>query len=193
MWGAYNGQYYWNVDWHYAAQTLGDTLLSINPRLLIIIEGVQLYYDPDLKRIYGGLWGSNLIGVQYDPIALSRPGQLVYSAHEYGPQMYMASWFNAQTSYQSLAARWDQHWGYLLTAPASMRAPVFIGEVGTCNNYYACIASKRPWRQGFWWASFVRYLLAHPQVSWAYWSLNPIGPFYAGQDNFYSLVTRDWK
>jgi endoglucanase len=193
LWGAYHGQYYFDRDWHYAAQTLGDTLLSINPNLLIVVEGVQLYLDPDRNTLTGGLWGSNLTGVQYDPIALSQPSQLVYSAHEYGPQMFWAQWFNKNTTYQSLAARWDQHWGYLLTAPMSMRAPIFIGEVGTCNNYWACIDSPHPWRQGFWWQSFVRYMTAHPQVGWGYWSLNPDGPFYPGQDNFYSLVTHDWR
>ncbi len=193
LWGAYKGTYYHARDWHYAAQTLGNTLLKINPNLLIVVEGVQLYLDPMRNLLFGGLWGSDLIGVQYDPIVLDRPSQLVYSAHEYGPHMYPARWFNRHTSYESLSRRWWHHWGYLLTAPRFMRAPVLIGEVGTCNNYYACIASHRPWRQGFWWQSFVRYLRQHPQVSWAYWSLNPVGPFYSGQDNFYSLFTRDWR
>lgn len=193
MWGAYNGKYYHDRDWRWAAETMGNMLLKINPRLLIIVEGVQLYLDPDRHVLLGGLWGSDLTGVQYDPVVLSHPGQLVYSAHEYGPHMYLARWFNANTTYDSLARRWEDHWAYLLHAPAFMRAPIFIGEVGTCNNYYACIGGTRPWKQGFWWHSFVRYLLAHPEVGWGYWSLNPIGPFYAGQDNFYALVTHDWQ
>ncbi|GAC1326768.1 MAG: hypothetical protein NVSMB22_17910 [Chloroflexota bacterium] len=193
LWGAYKGTYYHDRDWHWAAQTMGNMLLKLNPNLLIVVEGVQLYLDPDRNTIFGGLWGSDLIGVQYDPVVLSRPSQLVYSAHEYGPHMYAARWFNAQTTYDSLGRRWWHHWGYLLDAPKFMRAPIFIGEVGTCNNYYACIAGRVPWKQGFWWQSFVRYLREHPKVSWGYWCLNPIGPFYPGQDNFYALLTHDWQ
>jgi len=193
LWGAFHDQYYHDRDWHYAAQTMGNALLKVNPHLLIVVEGVQMYYDPDRNRLFGGLWGSNLIGVQYDPIQLNRPGQLVYSAHEYGPHMYVASWFNRLTSYESLARRWDHHWGYLLRAPMSMRAPVFLGEFGTCNNYWSCIDNHQVWKQGFWFKSFVRYLHAHPEVGWGYWALNPDGPFYQGQDDFYSLMTHDWR
>src|SRR5205823_5571310 len=48
------------------------------------------------------------------------------------------------------------------------------------------------WKQGFWFKSFVRYLHDHPQVGWAYWSLNSNGPFQPTDPNFYSLVSSDW-
>jgi endoglucanase len=192
LWGAYQGTYYHDHDWHYAAQTLGNDLLQIDPHVLIIVEGVQIYLDPDKNALTGALWGSNLIGVQYDPIVLSRPGQLVYSVHEYGPHMWQADWFNPKTTYASLAARWDQLWGYLLSAPATMRAPIFVGEFGTCHDLYSCVASRQPWKQGFWFQSFVRYLHAHPAVGWAYWALNPNGPFHPQDVNYYSLISTEW-
>lgn len=194
LWGAYNGTYYHDRDWHYAAETMGNELLGINPHLLIIVEGVQIYYDPFRGKLTGGLWGSNLVGVQYDPIVLSHRSQLVYSAHEYGPKMYRAKWFNPRTTYARLARRWRNHWGYLFTAPKFMQAPIFIGEFGTCNYGNFCVDDPaKPAGQGFWFHSFSRYLLSHPQVSWAYWSLNPVGPFYAGENNSYSLVEHDWR
>ena len=194
LWGAFNGTYYHDRDWHYAAETMGNMLLKVDPRLLIVVEGVQLYLDPDRNALYGGLWGSSLIGVQYDQVELSRPSQLVYSVHEYGPKMYRGSWFNASTTYDSLARRWWHHWGYLITAPKFMQAPIFVGEVGTCDDWHSCISDpNKPWSQGFWFAGFVRYMKEHPQVGWAYWALNPEGPFYPGEDNFYSLMTPDWK
>jgi endoglucanase len=193
LWGAFQGAYYRDRDWRYAAQTLGNQLLDINPHLLIIVEGVQMYLDPMKGVMTGGLWGSNLIGVQYDPVVLSHPSQLVYSVHEYGPHMWQGDWFNPKTTYSSLASRWTNLWGYLLNARKILRAPIFVGEFGTCHEYYACIASNQGWKQGFWFESFVKYLAAHPQVGWAYWALNPTGPFRTQDDDFYSLVTRDWS
>lgn len=193
LWGAFQGTYYHDRDWHYAAQTVGNALLKVNPSLLVVVEGVQMYLDPDRNQLFGGLWGSNLMGVQYDQVVLSRPSQLVYSVHEYGPKMYTASWFNPRTSYGSLSRRWQRHWGYLLAAPKLMKAPILVGEFGTCDDFYSCIASHKPASQGFWFSAFVRYMKQHPQVGWAYWALNPDGPFYAHEDNFYSLVTSDWR
>lgn len=193
LWGAFQGTYHRERDWRYAAQTLGDQLLAVNPHLLIIVEGVQMYLDPFKGVMTGGLWGSNLIGVQYDPIVLSHPGQLMYSVHEYGPHMWQGDWFNPKTTYNSLVTRWTKLWGYLLNARKVLRAPIFVGEFGTCHEYYACIASSQGWKQGFWFQSFVKFLAAHPQVGWAYWALNPTGPFRTQDDDFYSLVTRDWR
>ncbi|HEX8918582.1 MAG TPA: cellulase family glycosylhydrolase, partial [Chloroflexota bacterium] len=193
LWGAFNNVYYHDRDWHYAAQTLGNELLKINPNLLIVVEGVQMYYDPFMKSLTGALWGSNLIGVQYDPIVLDRPSQLVYSVHEYGPKMWPGDWFNAGTSYQQLSDRWTNLWGYLLTAPKFMQAPILVGEFGTCDDWYVCVHDPtHPARQGFWFQSFVRYMQSHPQVGWAYWALNPDGPFQPDQRDYYSLMTYDW-
>jgi endoglucanase len=193
LWGAYNGKHYYDRDWQYTAQGMGNTLLAIDPHLLIIVEGVQMYLQPDSKVLTGGLWGSNLAGVKYDPIVLSRPGQLVYSVHEYGPNMWQGDWFTPHTTYASLAARWNALWGYLLTASKHLRAPVFVGEFGTCHQYWACVSSNQGWKQGFWFKSFVRYLHAHPQVGWAYWSLNPDGPYLKQQVNYYSVVSMNWQ
>jgi hypothetical protein len=33
-------------------------------------------------------WGSNLTGASKHPIVLGKPEKLVYSAHEYGPEVY---------------------------------------------------------------------------------------------------------
>jgi len=192
LWGAYHGTYYHDRDWHYAAQTLGNSLLSIQPDLLIIVEGVQMYMDSLTNKLTGALWGSNLIGVQYDPIQLTRQSQLVYSVHEYGPHMWQADWFNPKTTYASLETRWTNLWGYLLNANRYLQAPIFVGEFGTCHDYNACITDTAGWKQGFWFKSFIRYLHDHPQVGWAYWSLNSSGPFHPQDPNFYSLVSSDW-
>ena len=194
LWGSFHGVYYHDRDWRWAAETLGNRLLQVNPNLLIIVEGIQMYYDPFRNVLTGALWGSNLIGVQYDTVVLSRPSQLVYSVHEYGPKMWLGDWFNQNTTYDSLAKRWDMLWGYLFNAPRFMQAPIFVGEFGTCNDFPSCVRNKRsPASQGFWFSSFIRYMKSHPQTSWAYWALNPEGPFRPYEDDFYSLMYYDWR
>jgi endoglucanase len=193
LWGAFHGVYYHDRDWRYAAETLGNALLTVNPKLLIIIEGVQMYLDPYKNVLTGGLWGGDLVGVQYDPVQLTHQSQLVYSVHEYGPHMWQGNWFNPHTTYAKLSRRWDKLWGYLLTAQRQLQAPIFVGEFGTCHNLWACVSNNLGWKQGFWFKSFVRYLRAHPQVGWAYWALNPDGPFHPDQIDYYSLATLDWK
>lgn len=193
MWGPYRGRSYPGRDWRSAAERMGNNLLRINPHLLVIVEGVQLFADTSIGKVTGGLWGSNLGGVRQAPIRLIHPGQLVYSVHEYGPQMWQGNWFKPTTTYASLSRRWTKLWGYLLSASRSLQAPIFVGEFGTCHNYHACISDSKGWKEGFWFASFVRYLHAHPRVGWAYWSLNPQGPFHRQDVNFYSLMSRDWR
>lgn len=192
LWGSYHGVYYHDRDWRWTAETLGNRLLQINPNLLIIVEGIQWYYDPFRNELTGALWGSNLVGVQYDTVVLSRPSQLVYSVHEYGPNMWRGGWFNPNTTYQSLSQRWDQLWGYLFNAPRFMQAPIFVGEFGTCDDLPSCINDSNPTSQGFWFSSFIKYMKAHPQAGWAYWALNPEGPFVPYEDDFYSLMYFDW-
>jgi endoglucanase len=193
LWGAFHGTYYHDRDWRYAAETLGNALVSVNPKLLIIVEGVQMYLDPYKNVLTGGLWGGDLVGVQYDPVELSHQSQLVYSVHEYGPHMWQGNWFNPHTTYASLSKRWDKLWGYLLTASHQLQAPIFVGEFGTCHEFWACVSNNLGWKQGFWFKSFVQYLHAHPQVGWAYWALNPDGPFHPHDVDFYSVTSLDWK
>ncbi len=75
-------------DWHLAAERAGNAVLALNPQLLIFVEGTDCYNgDCDW-------WGGNLEGVQNSPVVLSVPGQVVYSAHDYGPNLYVQNWFN---------------------------------------------------------------------------------------------------
>jgi hypothetical protein len=107
--------------------------------------------------------------------------------------MWRGQWFNRWTSVASLQRRWSRNWGYLLSAPMSMRAPVFVGEFGTCSNFWSCFHGTDPYKQGLWFTAFVEYMHAHPEVGWAYWSLNPLGPFWKNEPNYYSLLYPDWK
>ncbi len=163
---AYSGGACWDCggsnDWHLAAERAGNAVLAVNPRLLIFVEGVDAYNNDYYW------WGGNLEGVSKSPVNLSVPGQIVYSAHDYGPTEYGQSWFNASTTASSLNSVWTTHWGYI--AQNGM-APVWLGEFGTTNDA-AAAGSSTPGSEGQWFQSLVGYLAANPNLSWTYWALD---------------------
>jgi endoglucanase len=146
------------------------------------------------------------MGVAAAPVVLQFPdgtsarSQLVYAPHDYGPDDcgQGCPWFNATTSYDSLAALWEQNWGYIVDDPTKpYAAPVFIGEFGTCNDQQNCVSDTTPGSQGQWFTSLVSYI-ASKHVSWAYWSANgtrstssDAGRAYGERDR-YGLFSANW-
>jgi endoglucanase len=162
-------------DWRLAAQRGGNAVLAVNPSLLIFVEGTDCYNnDCDW-------WGGNLEGAQSYPVNLSVVQRLVYSAHDYGPNLYQQSWFNGSTTYQSLIAVWTRFWAYL---SLNNIAPVWVGEFGTTNNA-GDIQSSTPGSQGQWFQSMITFLQNNPQIDWTYWALN-------GEDN-YALLNSNYN
>lgn len=149
-------------NWTVAAQAAGNAILAINPRLLIFVEGNDCYDGTC------GWQGGNLMGVASNPVILNVPNQLVYSAHDYGPNLYAQPWFNSGTTQSSLYAIWNKYWGYISTGGT---APVWLGEFGTDNNI-SDIENSAAGSQGQWFESLISYLQANPSIDWTYWALN---------------------
>jgi len=151
-----------NYDWRLAAERGGNAVLHINPNLLIFVEGTDCYNnDCDW-------WGGNLEGAQAYPVVLNVGSRLVYSAHDYGPNLYQQQWFNSSTSYSSLVAVWTKFWAYL---SQNGTAPVWVGEFGTTNNS-GDIESSSPGSQGQWFQSMVTFMQNNSRLNWTYWALN---------------------
>lgn len=187
------------TDWHGAAQRAGDLVLATNPHLLVIVEGVQFFGDSGSYW-----WGGNLMGVAGDPVVLQFPdstsarSQLVYSAHDYGPDDcgIGCPWFNATTTTAALQQLWEEHWGYITADPSQpYAAPVWLGEFGTCNTSPACGYDTTPGSQGQWFSSLIQYV-AQKQLGWAYWSVNgseSTGPTREyGALEWYGFLSQDW-
>jgi endoglucanase len=154
-------------NWPAAATRAGNAVLKANTGLLIFVEGTDCYSGDC------GWQGANLEGAGRYPVQLSVANQLVYSAHDYGPDLYQQSWFNGSTSSSSLAATWNKYWGYLSTGNT---APVWLGEFGTTNST-SDVENNSPGSQGQWFQSLISYLGNHPSIQWTYWALN-------GEDSF---------
>jgi endoglucanase len=162
-------------NWPVAAAAAGNAVLAINPKLLIFVEGNDCYNGTC------GWQGGNLMGVASNPVILNVPNQLVYSPHDYGPNLYGQPWFNSNTTQASLDTVWNNFWGYI---SSNGTAPVWLGEFGTDNNS-ADIESSVAGSQGQWFESMVSYLQSNPSIDWTYWALN-------GEDN-YGLLDSNYE
>jgi len=132
-------------NWKYAAETCAKAILEVNPKVLIVIEGVEQYpktekgytYDtPDIwgatgdaSPWYSAWWGGNLRGVKDYPIDLGPlNSQIVYSPHDYGPSVYAQPWFEKDFTMQTLLDDyWYDTWAYIHDQGI---APILIGEWG---------------------------------------------------------------
>ncbi len=157
------------TDWHAAATRAGNAIQAVNPRLLVIIEGVEVSNDGSYTW-----WGGGLADVKARPVRLNVPNQVVYSPHDYPASVYPQKWFSAADYPANLPGIWDARWGYLAKEGI---APVLVGEFGTKLE----TASDRQWL-----SQFVKYM-GSTGMSFAYWSFNPNSSDTGG------LVRTDWR
>jgi endoglucanase len=155
------------TDVRLAYEQAGDAILAADPDALIFCEGIS--ENPTSSGTYNSTWwGGDLAEAGQYPVVLSSPGHVVYSAHDYGPDLFQQTWFNSSTTAASLDAVWNQNWGYLY---ADDTAPVWVGEFGT-DNTAADVENTTAGSQGQWFESLVSYLAANPGMGWTYWALN---------------------
>jgi endoglucanase len=143
------------TDWHAAAERAGNAVLQANPDWLIFVEGIE-HQGNDWYW-----WGGNLALAGQLPIELSVPNKLVYEAHDYGPEVWGQSWFQAPDFPLDLDSVWYSHWAYLKLSNA---APVLIGEFGG--------RSVGDDTEGIWQRSLISYLQLNA-FDYTYWSWNP--------------------
>jgi len=158
------------TDWHLAAERAGNAILAANPDWLIIVEGIEIYNH--------GLfwWGGNLQGAGDYPVYLSEPDKLVYSAHDYGPDVYPQSYFWAANFPQNLTSVWESHWAYL---QEQNQAPVLIGEFGANTVSDTTV-------EGVWFRTLMDFMKQH-NMSYTYWAWNPDSSDTGG------LLQADWQ
>jgi endoglucanase len=157
------------TDIRLAYEQAGNAILAVDPGALIFCEGISEYPDSSSSTGYDTTWwGGDLQGVAQYPVVLSSPGHVVYSAHDYGPDLFQQTWFNSSTTPASLDAVWNMYWGYIY---ADGTAPLWVGEFGT-DNTAADIESSTAGSQGQWFESLVAYLTANKWMGWTYWALN---------------------
>jgi endoglucanase len=147
-------------DWRRAARVAGNAVLRVNPRMLIVIEGIEApVAGGTLERHW---WGGNLEGVRKHPVRLDLPNRVIYSPHEYGPEVFAQPWFADANMSRTLAQRWQAGFGYIIK---SHTAPVLVGEFGAKDVSISSV-------EGRWFRQFADYL-SDNSISWTYWAWNP--------------------
>ena len=163
-WGSGNPQ----TDWRLMAEKAGDAVLKANPHWLIFVEGIDNYQGQSTW------WGGDLAAAKPYPVQLSEPDHLVYEAHDYGPDVYNQSWFQAKDFPRNLPAFWDKNWAYLAEQKI---APVLLGEFGGSVGNDA---------EGQWQRTLVRFIKDH-HISYTYWCWNPNSGDTGG------ILTNNWQ
>jgi endoglucanase len=156
-----------DTDWKAAAEHAGNAILRVNPRLLIIVEGVE--------RAAGAYYwrGGNLRGVHTMPVELVYSGKVVYGTQDFPASVGDqppggATWLTPDNGFPgNLPKVWDDNWGYLV---ATHTAPVFVAAFGTELMSDA---------DRMWLSTFTKYI-SDRQLGFAYWSLNPNSTYTGG-------------
>ena len=159
-------------NWKKVAEEAGNAILDVNPNVLIVIEGIQIYpIDPvsndftstDDDDYYNTWWGGNLMAVKDYPIDFGseeRNKQIVYSPHDYGPLVYEQPWFEGGFSYDSLYKdAWYDYWLYI---EEENIAPILIGEWGGFMD-------GGPNEE---WMTYLRQLIAEKNIHFTFWCYN---------------------
>lgn len=163
------------TDWRLAAERAGNAILEINPHWLIVVEGIEKSED-NFGNVMGWYWmGGSLQWARVYPIRLNIPDRLVYSAHDYGPGVYLQGWFMDPEYPENLPEVWDHYWGYLAK---NNTAPILLGEFGG--------RSVGDDLEGIWQRSLVKYLKENG-MSYSYWSFNGNSGDTGG------ILQDDWK
>lgn len=156
-------------DWKRAAEKAGNSILKINPNLLVVVEGINFP-----RYHLRGVWGH--------PIQLIRPSQLVYSVHNYSftkPRMITGPTYG-EMSWEDFKKIMDEEWGFVLDLDLAKRAPVWVSEFGAS-------AKDDP----KWFNHIIRYL-KEKDSDFAYWPLNA-GTTFEGNPEGYTILEQDWS
>lgn len=136
-------------NWKYAAERGAKAILDINPNLLIMVEGIEVYPKEDAdwnsiasdyskppypySNFYGAWWGANFRGLRDYPLDEKYKSHIVYSPHDYGPEVYKQAWFYLEDPDKTFDREslmddyWYDTWAFIAEEKI---APLLIGEWG---------------------------------------------------------------
>ena len=165
--------------------TVGNLIHETSPHVLIICEGLN--------------YAADLADVARHPVRLERPGQVIYSMHDY-------SWFHPQgQSQQAYFEQMGRNGGYILSEQI---APLWIGEFGNDTRSLASFGLAPAPHGGqaasaVWWNNVQAWLIEN-DVDWCWWALNPTQPKGTipvinqhrsnwGDPEPWGLLAQDWR
>lgn len=174
-------------NWKYAAEQAATAVLNANPNALILVEGIEAYAthgkwvnprkvpnNPEPCYSFNW-WGGNLKGVA--DMEVEVPGhqnQIMYSPHDYGPLVFLQSWFQTDFDRDSLRTDvWEPNWLYIHNEGIS---PLLIGEWGGFLDG----GDNQKWMEA------LRDEIAELRLHHTFWVINPNSGDTGG------LLKSDW-
>lgn len=154
------------TDWGDFARRMGDFVLGLCPRWLIIVEGVGGNNGQCGALGHGGCWwGENILSQREHPIQLSLPNRLVLSPHVYGHggQAYMS----AADFPANMPEVWSDHWADVSTDTG---VPILLGEWG--GVWEATTFNRRSFPSTAAWQQQLSAFLRERSIGFFYWTLN---------------------
>lgn len=174
-------------NWRYAAEKGAAAVLDKNPNLLIMVEGIEVYpkfeegedwnsNSVDYTRYpwspyHGAWWGANFRGVREYPVDLGKyQSQLVYSPHDYGPEVWKQDWFYLDDSSKTFTRQtllddyWYDTWAFLIEEGIS---PLLMGEWGGwVDDEHDKTGENRHWLQE------IRDYMIDKHIHHTFWCFN---------------------
>jgi aryl-phospho-beta-D-glucosidase BglC (GH1 family) len=164
------------TDWNSAAERCGNAILAANPDWIIIVEGTEKVGSD------GYWWGGNLSGVKTNPIKLSDARKLMYSTHEYGPEVHEQPWFSDASFPANLSALWTSKFDFIMQQNLGH---ILIGEFGIKDR------SASSGKSGVWFDTVLAKL--GTTYSWTFWCWNPNSGDTEGLLAYDWLTPVQWK
>jgi aryl-phospho-beta-D-glucosidase BglC (GH1 family) len=170
-------------NFKYVCETAGKRILAVNPNVLVLCEGVEVYPRAGVNwtsttptDYHSTWWGGNLRGVRDHPVDLgAHSDQLVYSPHDYGPLVFAQPWFTGDWDRTTLERDvWDPNWLYL---HKENKSPLLIGEWG---GFLDGGPNEK-------WMTALRDLVVENRIHQTFWCINPNSGDTGG------LLLGDWK
>ena len=169
-------------NWKYAAEQGAAAVMSANPNLLVMVEGVEVYpkfeegadwtsQNIDYSRYpysyyHHTWWGGNFRGVKDYPVDLGEhQSQLVYSPHDYGPLVWAQDWFYEGFTKETLMEDcWRDNWYFIIEDKI---APLFMGEWGGFID-----EEHDPDGSNTKWMTSLRDLMIESRIHHTFWCFN---------------------
>ena len=169
------------TNWKYAAETAAAKVLAINPELLIMVEGTEVYpkfeegadwtslridYTTMYEYYHHTWWGGCFCGAKDYPIDLGEhQDQLVYSPHDYGPLVWTQEWFyDGFTQETLLEDCWYDNWFFIQDTGM---APLLMGEWGGfLDEEHDKDGKNRAWM------TYLRDFMIENRIHHTFWCFN---------------------
>ncbi|MGL4758702.1 MAG: glycoside hydrolase family 5 protein [Patescibacteria group bacterium] len=102
------------TDFNKAAERAGKEILTVNPNIMIFVDGIE--NNPECDGPYIKWWGGNIIPIKCFPIdkKMIPENKLILSPHVYGPDIYNQEYFKPEIRWENMNKIWNEHIGFAL-------------------------------------------------------------------------------